>query len=265
MERVERNTKIAGIDVGKRWLDVAVHGQGETRRFGNDETGHEALIGWLTEQGVVRAGLEATAGYERQIRTRLEAVGLEVVVHQPLEVRLFARLKRWKAKTDALDAALIAAATAQVDTVRAAQDPRLVELAQRLTAYEQITDQAAAMKTFMEHVDLPDLIQTLDEQIQSLSDLKARLADQILEQIKACPDLLTRHRLLMSLPGVGPIVAASLRDCQEFRVKAGHDGNQGETLWPDAKSPLFRMRFWTSYWLGPTPRQLLTLEGCSTA
>jgi transposase len=210
MERVERNTKIAGIDVGKRWLDVAVHGQGETRRFGNDEVGRAALVVWLGEQGVVRAGLEATAGYERQIRTRLEAVGLEVVVHQPLEVRLFARLKRWKAKTDALDAALIAAATAQVDTVRAAQDPRLVELAQRLTAYEQITDQAAAMKTFMEHVDLPDLIQTLDEQIQSLSDLKARLADQILEQIKACPDLLTRHRLLMSLPGVGPIVAASL-------------------------------------------------------
>lgn len=210
MERVERSTKIAGIDVGKGWLDVAVHGQGQTRRFGNDEAGRAGLVDWLFEQGVSRAGLEATAGYERQIRSRLEAAGLEVVVHQPMEVRLFARLKRWKAKTDALDAALIAAATAQVDTVRAAQDPRLVELAQRLTAYEQITDQAAALKTFMEHVDLPDLIQTLRQQIQSLSDLKARLADQILERIKACPDLLARHRLLMSLPGVGPIVAASL-------------------------------------------------------
>lgn len=210
MEQMERSTKIAGIDVGKRWLDVAVHGQGQTRRFGNNETGHGALIGWLVEQGVGRAGLEATGAYERQIRSRLEAAGLEVVVHQPLEVRLFARLKRWKAKTDQLDAVLIAAATAQVDTVRAAQDPRLVELAQRLTAYEQITDQAAALKTFMEHVDLPDLIQTLDEQIQALSDLKARLADQILERIKAWPDLLARHRLLLSLPGVGPIVAASL-------------------------------------------------------
>jgi transposase len=210
MERVERSTKIAGIDVGKRWLDAAVHGQGQTRRFVNDEAGRAGLVDWLTEQGVSRAGLEATGGYERQIRSRLEAAGLEVVVHQPMEVRLFARLKRWKAKTDALDAALIAAATAQVDTVRAAQDPRLVELAQRLTAYEQITDQAAALKTFMEHVDLPDLIQTLRQQIQSLSDLKARLADQILERIKACPDLLARHRLLMSLPGVGPVVAASL-------------------------------------------------------
>jgi transposase len=210
MERVQRNTKIAGIDVGKSWLDVAIHGQETARRFANDETGRTAMIAWLAEQGVVRAGLEATAGYERAARSGLEAAGLEVIVHQPLEVRLFARLKRRKAKTDRLDAALIAAATAQVDTVRAAQDPRLVELAQRLTAYEQITDQAAELKTFMEHVDLPDLVEALGEQIQSLSRLKARLTVEILARIKACADLLARYRLLLSLPGVGPIVAASL-------------------------------------------------------
>ncbi|HQR91395.1 MAG TPA: IS110 family transposase [Caulobacter sp.] len=207
---MQRNTKIAGIDVGKSWLDVAIHGQEAARRFANDETGLTAMIAWLAEQGVVRAGLEATAGYERAARSELEAAGLEVIVHQPLEVRLFARLKRWKAKTDRLDAALIAAATAQVDTVRAAQDPRLVELAQRLTAYEQITDQAAELKTFMEHVDLPDLVEALGQQIQSLSRLKAKLAAEILARIKACADLLARYRLLLSLPGVGPIVAASL-------------------------------------------------------
>lgn len=210
MERVERNTKVAGIDVGKRWLDVAMHGQDGTRRFGNDAAGRSELSTWLVERGVGRVGLEATGGYERQVRSAMEAADLEVVVHQPMEVRLFARLKRWKAKTDQLDAALIAAATAQVDAVRAAQDPRLVELAQRLTAYEQISDQAAALKTFMEHVDLPDLVQTLGEQIQSLSRLKARLAAEILERIAACPELLARHRLLMSLPGVGAIVGASL-------------------------------------------------------
>lgn len=210
MERVQRSTKIAGIDVGKSWLDVAIHGQEAARRFANDETGLTAMIAWLAEQGVGRAGLEATAGYERAARSGLEAAGLEVIVHQPLEVRLFARLKRWKAKTDRLDAALIAAATAQVDTVRAAQDPRLVELAQRLTAYEQITDQAAELKTFMEHVDLPDLVEALGQQIQSLSRLKARLAAEILARIKTCADLLARYRLLLSLPGVGPIVAASL-------------------------------------------------------
>lgn len=210
MEQVQRSMEIAGIDVGKAWLDVAIHGQDEPRRFSNDKAGVEALVAWLAEKTVARVGLEATGGYERAARLELEAAGFAVVVHQPLEVKLFARLQRRKAKTDQLDATLIAAATAQVDTLRAAQDPRLAELAQRLTAYEQITDQAAQLKTFMEHVDLPDLAQTLRAQIRDLSDLKARLAAQILAKIKACPDLLARYRLLSSLPGVGPVVAASL-------------------------------------------------------
>ena len=210
MERAQRNTKVAGIDVGKFWLDVAIHGRDGTRRFANDEAGLTGLAVWLAEEGVVRAGLEATAGYERAARSRLEAEGVQVIVHQPLEVRLFARLKRWKAKTDRLDAVLIAAATVQVEAVRAARDPLLVELAQRLTAYEHITDKVADLKTFMEHVDLPDLVERLGQEIGRLSRLKVRLASDILARIKARPDLLARYRLLLSLPGVGPIVAASL-------------------------------------------------------
>lgn len=210
MDGNKSSTPIAGIDVGKRQLDAAVYGQAEQHQVANDGDGWEALVIWLGERGVGRVGLEATAGYERGIRARLEAAGLEVVVHQPLEVKLFARLKRRRAKTDRLDAALIAAATAQVDKVRAAQDPRLAELAERLTAYEQISDQAAQLKTFMEHVTLPDLVASLREQIQALSLLKARLARKVLARIKACPNLLARWRLLQSLPGVGPLVAASL-------------------------------------------------------
>lgn len=210
MDGNKSSTTVAGIDVGKRQLDAAVHGQAEPYQVANDADGWEALAVWLTERGVRRVGLEATAGYERGARARLEAAGLEVVVHQPLEVKLFARLKRRRAKTDRLDAALIAAATAQVDAVRAAQDPRLAELAERLTAYEQISDQAAQLKTFMEHVSLSDLTASLREQIQALSLLKARLAREVLARIKAWPDLLARWRLLQSLPGVGPLVAASL-------------------------------------------------------
>jgi len=210
MERRERSTKIGGIDVGKRLLDAAVHGCAEQFQAANDAGGWEELAVWLKERGMGRVGLEATAGYERGVRARLEAAGLEVVVHQPLEVRLFARLKRRRAKTDRLDAALIAAATAQVDTVRAAQDPRLAELAERMTAYEQITDQTAQLRTFMEHVTLPDLIASLGEQIESLSRLKTRLALEIFTRIKAFEDLAARWRLLQSLPGAGPIVAASL-------------------------------------------------------
>ena len=151
-----------------------------------------------------------SGGYERAARLALEAAGFEVVLHQPIEVRLFARLKRLRAKNDRIDACLIAAATAQVDTVKAAADPRLQELAERLTAYEQITDQLAELKTFMEHVRLKDLVNDLRRQIASLAKLKQKLAREVVTRLRAHPDLLARFRLLLSLPGVGPIVAASL-------------------------------------------------------
>lgn len=124
--------------------------------------------------------------------------------------RLFARLRRRRAKSDRIDAQVIAAATAQVDTLRAAQDPRLVELAERLSAYELVTDKAAELKHLLEHVTLKDLAALLKAQLASLARLKLKLITEVLSRIKAWPDLLARLRLLLSLPGVGPVVAASL-------------------------------------------------------
>ena len=210
MEPRKISTKIAGVDVSKRWLDAVVHGAGEVRRFGNDASGLTGLLSWLGEAGVTRVGFEATGGYERDLRERLEAAGLEAVMHQPLEVKLFARIKRLRVKTDRSDALLIAAATAQVDAVKAAADPRLQALAERLTAYEQISDQLAQMKTAMEHVRLKDLAVQMKAQMLSLKRFKDRLARQVICAIKAQRDLAERYELLTSLSGVGPIVAASL-------------------------------------------------------
>ena len=210
MEPRTLSTKIAGVDVSKRWLDAVVHGAGEVRRFGNDASGLTGLLSWLGEAGVTRVGFEATGGYERDLRERLEAAGLEAVMHQPLEVKLFARIKRLRVKTDRSDALLIAAATAQVDAVKAAADPRLQALAERLTAYEQISDQLAQMKTAMEHVRLKDLAVQMKAQMLSLKRFKDRLARQVICAIKAQRDLAERYELLTSLSGVGPIVAASL-------------------------------------------------------
>jgi transposase len=210
MKQEKISTKIAGVDVGKRCLDVAVYGLEEQVQVGNDAAGLEELVRWLRTREVLRVGLEASGGYERKAVARLGAAGFEVVLHQPLEVRLFARLKRMRAKTDRINARVIAAATSQVDAVKAASDPRLQALADRMTAYEHITDQLAALKTFMEHVSLKDVTLDLKAQIASLARLKAKLARKVLEAIKAHADLLARYRLLRSLPGAGPIVAAGL-------------------------------------------------------
>lgn len=210
MQHGKTSTKTAGVDIGKRWLDAAVHGCPEMIRVANDAAGIAELITWLRADEVARVGMEASGGYERAVRQALEGAGFEVIIHQPLEVRLFARLKRLRAKNDRIDAVLIAAATAQVDAVKAAGDPRLQAMAERLTAYEQVTDQAAELKGFMEHVTLKDLARDLKGEIRRLERLKAKLASDILKAIKAHADLAERLALLMSLPGIGPIVGASL-------------------------------------------------------
>jgi len=157
MEQRKTNTKIAGVDVSKRTLDVAVHGLEAMLQVANTPVGFEALDRWLAGHQVGRVGLEATGGYEQPLVIWLQVKGYEVVIHPPAAVRQFARFKRLKAKNDKIDARLIALATTQTETVKAANDPRLADLAQRMTAYEQAADHLARMKTEAEHIRLPDV------------------------------------------------------------------------------------------------------------
>ena len=210
MEQMKTSTKIAGIDVAKAKLDAAVHGLEQTALVKNDEAGWLKLAAWFDEQGVRRVGLEASGGYERGVATFLRSRGLEVVIHQPAEVRAFARFKRIRAKNDKIDAAVIAAATAQTDSLKAANDPGLADLAERLTAYEQAAELVAQLKTMLEHVALADLKRQHQAQLARLKAWKMALAKDLASRIAKHPDLARRYALVSSLPGVGPIVAASL-------------------------------------------------------
>lgn len=210
MNEDQSNTRIAGVDVSKPRLDVALHGSQAMTQVANTAAGHAELLLWLAQHNVGRVGLEATGGYERDLVQALTAAGLEVVLHQPIEVRLFARIKRLRAKNDRIDARLIALATAQIDAVKAAADPRLAELAERMTAYEQATDLVTLLKTQMEHIRLPDLIEDARAQLAQLIARKARLAADLTRRIRLWPDLAHRFDLVRSLPGVGPVVAMGL-------------------------------------------------------
>jgi transposase len=210
MEQVKTSTINAGIDVGKFKLDVAIGESAEAVTVNNDAAGIAKLVDWLTGHGVSRVGMEATGGYERAVRLALEAEGLQVVVHQPIEIKLFGRISRQHAKTDASDARLIAAATAAILRPAKPADPALVELGERLTAYEHVADQLMSLRTFRQSVSLIDLIELIDRQIDQLKAIKQTLCRQLLIAIKACGTLRTRYALLISLPGVGPVVAISL-------------------------------------------------------
>jgi transposase len=210
MEQIKSSTVVAGVDVGKFKLDAAIDGQAGQVQVSNAAAGIAALCDWLRQLGVSRVGMEATGGYERKLRAALEAQGIEVVLHQPLEVKLYGRLSRQHAKTDTGDARLIAAATRAIERPARRVDPLLVDLSERLTAYEHITDLLMSLRTFRDSLSLADLDATIGEQIDHLATLKAGLARQLIVAIKASTQLRARYELLMSLPGIGPIVAASL-------------------------------------------------------
>jgi transposase len=204
------STRCGGIDVGKHHLDVAVEGGERPLKVRNDIAGIASLVAWLREAGVRRVGLEASGGYERLVLGALHEADFEVVLHQPAEVRLYARIIRRRAKNDAIDAALIAAFTGREGRARPAPAPVRQALAERLTIYEQMADEIARMKRFLEHITLDDIRERILGQIASLAALKDALAREIREAISQNDDLDRRYRLLLSLPGVGPVTAAAL-------------------------------------------------------
>jgi transposase len=145
----------AGIDTGKRKLDVALNVNGAVLQVDNTSAGHEALSAWMRQHRVKRVGIEASGGYEQAVVAKLRHDGFVVVVFQPMQVRAYARFHLQRAKNDRIDAALIARCTADTRKIHAPPDPRLVALAAPLTLIEQIEEDIARHKTRREHCRQP--------------------------------------------------------------------------------------------------------------
>ncbi|MCJ9730730.1 IS110 family transposase, partial [Bradyrhizobium sp. PRIMUS42] len=125
----KHTTICAGIDTGKRKLDVAIDGSSKQLQVENTAEGHEALLTWLRQHRVKRIGIEASGGYEQPVVAELRRKGFVVVVFQPAQVRAYAKFHLQRAKNDKIDAAIIAACTAAVRKIHAAPDPRLLPFA----------------------------------------------------------------------------------------------------------------------------------------
>ena len=120
---------VVGIDCGKRYLDAALFPGTDRIRVENTPHGVATLVAWLAERGIRVAGLEASGGCERLARDALIEAGLTVRVFEPGRVRHFARAKGRRAKTDAIDAALIAEFTAAFpESPPAVRDPAREQL-----------------------------------------------------------------------------------------------------------------------------------------
>jgi transposase len=200
----------AGIDTGKRKLDVALDRCVDKLQVSNDDAGHERLTDWLRQRHVRRVGIEASGGHEQAVVGRLRRAGFTVVVFQPAQVRAYARFHLRRAKNDEIDAALIAACTAAVRKIHAPPDPRLACLAEHQTLIDQITDQIARAKNYRESCRDPRVRQFWQGEIKRFRGLFKQELKKLVAAIRQHRDLSERLDLIASVDGIALRTAAAI-------------------------------------------------------
>jgi len=199
-----------GIDVSQGTLDVAVCPSGEQWQLTNDDAGIGQLVERLRTLQPIRIVLEATGGYELAAVAALGIGGLPVVVVNPRQVRDFARSTGQLAKTDALDAQVLALFAARIQPqLRPLPDATTRELSAVLARRRQLIDMRTAetnrLKLALEAVrgDIREHLRYLDKRIQ---DFDRELHDRL----RNSPLWREKDNLLRSIPGVGPILTTTL-------------------------------------------------------
>src|ERR1700674_1558688 len=192
----------AGIDTGKRKLDVALDASTGTLQVANTAAGHAELSAWLRRRQVKRVGIEASGGYEQAVVAQLRRAGFVVVVFQPVQVRAYARFHLQRAKNDKIDATLIAACTAAAKKIHAPPDPRLAPMAEHQTLIDQIIDQISRLKNYRESCRDPQLRQFWEEEIKRFRGLFRKELKQLVTAIRQHRDLAERLDLIASIDGI---------------------------------------------------------------
>jgi transposase len=191
-------------------LDIAVHESRERFSDNNDVSGHWRIVERLRSLNVGRVGVEASGHYEARLVRALRRAGFEVLVLDPAQVHGYRRFKNKRAKTDPIDAVLIAAATAGCDEIRAAPDERLAFLAEHLTLIEQIGEDIARLKTRLDRFEVRAHRLYLEREIKRLSRLRERELARLEAKVLTHDDLARRYALLQSIPGIGAMVGLAL-------------------------------------------------------
>ena len=207
---MEVSSMFVGIDVSKATLDIAIRPSGERESVSNNESGIKALITRLAEVHPALIVLEATGGVEHQLTRALVSAELPVVVVNPRQVRDFAKATGQLAKTDAIDAMVLARfAEAVRPAVRPLPDETLLELRALIVRRRQLTEMIVAEKNRLGTVS-----KTVTKRIAAhIRWLQAELgrADKDLDQsIRRSPIWQENQDLLRSVPAIGPVVSRTL-------------------------------------------------------
>jgi transposase len=199
-----------GIDVAKEQLDVAVGVDGPAWSVRNDEPGIEALVEDLRARPCGLIVLEATGGFETPVTTALAAAALPVVVINPRQARDFARAIGQLAKTDRLDARVLALFAERVRPEQrrlADEEARLLDAL--LTRRRQILTMIIAERNRQGFAPAP-LKKAIEKHIRWLQRELDKVDGDLGKAIQASPVWRTRETLFQTVPGVGPVVSRTL-------------------------------------------------------
>lgn len=199
-----------GIDISKAWLDIAVHEQEEVLRTNNNERGIASLVKQLKKQKPNLIVVEPTGGFEMLVVAELSQAGLPIAVVNAKRVRDFARATGQLAKTDQLDAKVLAHFAAAVRPVpRSLRSEDEEQLTALLTRRRQVLEMLTVEKNRLVTVRAT-MRADIEAHLQWLSNHLKELDREIEEFVKGTPIWKEKDALLQSVPGVGPVTSATM-------------------------------------------------------
>lgn len=206
-----RNDKIyVGIDVGKTWLDMAVRGIDHVTRHRNDSSGIEALVGIIDTTKPELIVVEASGGYEKELVETLLLKGEKVAVVNPTRVRALAKAMGVLAKTDEIDAQIIATYAYTIKPeAKAAQDDEELHLKALVTRREQLVNMRTSELNRLgtchssTKADIHEHLNWLDHQINILDE-------EITLLVKGLEKWNQQTKRLQSIPGVGYVTSITI-------------------------------------------------------
>jgi transposase len=208
-EKVMKDKPIVGIDVSKDWLDLCIAGNAKVERLANDE---KAIGAWLDRVRPAVVAFEPTGGYERALVAALRARAILFVRVHPNDVIAFRKSRGIKAKTDRIDAQLIAAFAAE-ELVRRGMRPTIPgnDLLRALAARRaQLASALQAERCRLALASEKPVRQNLELMIAALGDSLDAIEADIAKAIDRDPQTAQLAKLLRTVQGIGPVTAATL-------------------------------------------------------
>lgn len=200
-----------GIDVSKDYWDVAIDGENKVRRYATSPEGLKDLLGQLATLSNVRVCLEATGGWERVLVDALHHHAISVAVVNPRQIRDFARAMNQLAKTDAIDARVIARFAAMMEpTPHEKPSENQEKLRSLRTRRNQVVDMLTQEKNRLATQHDPEIRQLINRSIDWYKQQLKEIDQQIEQRIEADASLRQKAALLTSVPGVAMATASAL-------------------------------------------------------